>query len=55
MVVSDISLVGWLLSNSDTASALKLYDAVFAIDDNRCSFYGLRGISFLKTTRPGVF
>lgn len=31
LVVSDISLVGWLLSSSSTSSNLKLYGAILAI------------------------
>ena len=31
MVVSDISLVGWLLSNSGAASELKTYAAVIGV------------------------
>ena len=31
MVVSDISLVGWLLSNAGVASSLKMYGATLGI------------------------
>lgn len=31
LVVSDISLVGWLLSNSGAASELKIYAAVIGV------------------------
>ena len=31
MVISDISLVGWLLSNSGSASDFKLYEAIIGI------------------------
>ena len=31
MVISDISLVGWLLSNSGSASDFKLYGAIIGI------------------------
>lgn len=31
MVVSDVSLVGWLLSNSSVGSGLRFYGAVLAV------------------------
>lgn len=31
MVVSDITLVGWLLSNAEVASSLKMYGATLGI------------------------
>ncbi len=51
MVVSDITLVGWLLSNAGTSSELKIYGAIIGIAIITVSAFSVhKRIEFLITT-----
>jgi len=55
MVVSDISLVGWLLSNAGVASEFKVYGAVLGIGVITSSaFFVHKRIEYLISTLKGL-